>query len=120
MTGFRCHSDEEDRAALPGKQEAEAMAPESEVDEEDEGLAKLLTPGRMHDSASTARFNVADTAPGASPSQNADAARSAGPSTSENQQQRCTLPPELAEEPPDPVDPAIQVHTEMLMWPSPG
>ena len=87
------------------------MAPESEPDEEDEGLAKLLTPGRMHDSASTARFTTADAAPGASPSQGADAARSAGPSTSESQQQRCTLPPELAEEPPDPVDPAIQVHS---------
>ena len=84
------------------------MAPESEADEEDEGLAKLLTPGRMHDSASTARFTTADGAPGASPSQGADAARSAGPSTSESQQ-NCMLPPELAEEPPDPVDPAIQV-----------
>ncbi len=86
------------------------MAPESEADEEDEGLAKLLTPGRMHDSASTARFTITDTAPGASPSQGADAGRSAGPSTSESQQQRCTLPPELADEPPGPVDPAIQVH----------
>ena len=87
------------------------MAPESEADEEDEGLAKLLTPGRMHDSASTARFTITDTAPGASPSQGADPGRSAGPSTSESQQQRCTLlPPELADEPPGPVDPAIQVH----------
>ena len=95
-------------AAFLEKEEGEAMAPESGGDE-DEGLAKLLTPGRMHDSASTARFNVAETAPGASPSQGADAARSAGPSTSEDQQERCRLPPELAEEPPDPVDPAIQV-----------
>ena len=71
----------------------------------------------MPDSASTARFTVADAAPGASPSNNADAAGSAGgPSTSESQQEACRLPPELAEEPPGPVDPLIQVcNQDQLM-----
>jgi len=35
---------------------AAAAMPDSEPDEGDEGLAKLLTPGRMPDSASTAKF----------------------------------------------------------------
>ena len=89
-----------------------APMPESEADEGAEGLAKLLTPGRMPDSASTARFDTADATLGASPILNAEAGRSAGgPSTSETQQGACRLPPELAKEPPGPVDPLIQVQT---------
>ena len=95
---------------MPATGADEAMAPESEGDDEEDGLAKLLTPGRMHDSASTARLALPVGTPEASPIQIADPARSAGPSTSETHQQRCTLPPELAEEPPGPVDPAIQVN----------
>ena len=87
-----------------------AAMPESEPDEGDEGLAKLLTPGRMPDSASTAKFDTAGAALGASPSLNAEAGRSpGGPSTSEPQEEACRLPPELAKEPPGPVDPLIQV-----------
>lgn len=100
-------------AVLLGKGN-DSIAPESEADDGDEGLAKLLTPGRMPDSTSTARFNLADAAPGASPSQNADAAMSAGPSTSESRQETCRLPPELAKEPPGLVDPAIQVCNNQL------
>ena len=98
--------------------EAETIGmPESEADDEDAGLAKLLTPGRMPASASTARFNTTDAALGASPSLNADPARSGGgPSTSESQQEAHQLPPELAEEPPGPVDPAIQVLLQTLFF----
>ena len=44
---------------------AAAAMPDSEPDEGDEGLAKLLTPGRMPDSASTAKFDTAGAALGA-------------------------------------------------------
>ena len=93
--------------------------PESEADDEDEGLAKLLTPGRMPASASAARFNTTDAALGVSPSLGVDPARSGGgPSTSESQQEAHQLPPELAEEPPGPVDPAIQVLLQTLFFTS--